>query len=70
MDGELAMRIVSHRAPECVDFIVSFEVLQLVVDVIDELEERMVELEERLWAITEPVDAQVEAPEGIDARAA
>jgi hypothetical protein len=60
MDGELAMLISAHRAPEAVDFVVSYEVLALVLEVIDGMEERIVELEGCLEAITEPVDGQVE----------
>ena len=45
-DFDRAWRIVSHRAPEAIDFLVSFEVLERIIETIVALEERTRGLQE------------------------
>jgi hypothetical protein len=51
MDGELAMRIIAARCePEVLDYVVSFDVLALIVEVLDAMEDRLQALEEAVQA--------------------
>jgi hypothetical protein len=45
---EHAMRIIAHKVPEAVDYVVSYEVLAQVIDTIDALAERIAALQEAL----------------------
>jgi hypothetical protein len=42
------MRIIAHRAPEAVDFVVSYEVVEHVLEVIAALQDRTERLEAAL----------------------
>jgi hypothetical protein len=60
---EHAWRIIAHRAPEAVDYVVSFEVLVQMIETINMLAAR-------LQALQDTVDAILGVDEGIDTRAA
>jgi hypothetical protein len=55
--------VIAARAPEVADYTVSFEILQLVIDVVDALEARTA-------VLSEAASGLPEAARGKDSRAA
>jgi hypothetical protein len=54
MDGDTAMRIIAARCePEVVEYTVNYEILQLVVEVIDAMEDRLQALEEAAGGVAQ-----------------
>jgi hypothetical protein len=47
-DGDYAMRVIAARAPEVADQVVSVEVLEQVLAVIEALQDRLAELAEQV----------------------
>lgn len=61
MDAETAMRIISHRAPEAADAVVSVDVFAGVIEVLEALAARMEELSAQAQALEDAHEARLRA---------
>jgi hypothetical protein len=57
-DADYALALIMQRCPEAIDYVVSFEIAQRIVEVVDALAERMLALEKAVDGRLETEDAQ------------